>query len=327
MPARSSIVATVVVGFATIAGGLGACRAKSAAPSGSHADGAASASSVASATPYVLPEKPLVDAGPMASGIPVPAAKVDAIVNPAHEEPYRGPTGTIEGIIKVSGDPPPKANPTIPFECGEAYATYGKAFREGTGHELADVLVAVTGYRGYLPVSNEVVSVGIHGCAYESRTVAVTYGQRIEVSNRDARESFVPTLLGAELPAQIIAVPRGDAVKLYPVQVGHFALADGMKRDWMYSDVFVLRYPTHAVTALDGRYRITGIPAGKVKVSAYSPQMDEQLHPDTGVATSNVEREVEVKAGETTNVDFVIHYKTPKPKPKPKPLPPSDVVR
>jgi hypothetical protein len=123
-------------------------------------------------------------------------------------------------------------------------------------------------------------------------------------------------------------MPRGDAVKLYPTDVGHYALADGMKRTWMYADVFVMRYPTHAVTGLDGRYRVEGVPVGKVKVSAYLPAIDRDLHPDVGVAESSVEREVEVKAGETTQADFVIAYKQPKPaKTKPLPAPTGPIIR
>jgi hypothetical protein len=256
----------------------------------------------------------------------VPVATIDAVLNPRHLPAYAGASGSVAGVVRVSGDPPPKRALQIPFVCGEAYATYGKAFREGNGRTLGDVLVAVTEYDAFVPASSDVQPVTIHGCAYNKRTYALTYGQRIEVSNVDPRETFVPALVGADLPAQIVAMPHGDPVKLYPLRAGHYALADGMNRTWMYADVFVLAYPTHGVTDLDGRYRIDGIPVGKVKVSAYLPVIDAGLHPDVGVKKPLAEREIEIKAGETAPADFVIAYKEPKPAPKP-PRPTGPLIR
>ncbi|HMI86727.1 MAG TPA: hypothetical protein VK550_21690 [Polyangiaceae bacterium] len=260
------------------------------------------------------------DAGPVSTAIPVPVSKIESIINPKHLSPYDGPKGTVEGVVRISGDAPPKRNLTIPFECGEAFATYGKVFREGNDRTLADAMIAVTGYEGYIPAAGDAYPISIHGCAYDRRTLVLTYGQRIEVTNRDPKQSFLPTLEGSNTPAQLVAMPKGDAIKLYPLEVGHYALKEGMKGSgWMYADVFVLQYSTHAVTGLDGRYRISGIPAGKVKVSVYLPSIDVDLHPDTGTQTSSIEKDVEIKDGETTALDIEFPYKVPKTPPKPKP--------
>lgn len=268
------------------------------------------------------------DAGPISSAIPVPVAKIESVINPAHKPPYAGPKGNVEGVVRVTGDAPPKRNITIPFDCGEAYATYGKVFREGNDRTLADAMVAVTGYEGYIPAAGDVYPISIHGCAYDRRTLVLTYGQRIEVTNRDPKQSYLPQLEGSRAPAQLIAMPKGDPVRLYPFEVGHYALKEGMKGGaWMYADVFVLQYSTHAVTGLDGRYRISGVPAGKVKVSVYLPSIDIELHPDTGTASSSVEREVEIKDGETTQLDIEFPYKVPKAPPKPKPGPTAPIIK
>jgi hypothetical protein len=314
-------------GLALVTMSAGACRSPSRAGAnraGADAQASAPAGGSAAAGSASPPSAP-GELPPMASGIPVPAASVESTINPRHAPPFAGPTGTVEGVVRVSGDAAPKKALDIPFACGEAYATYGKAFREGNGRTLADVLVAITDYDGFVPPSSDVVPVTIHGCAYDTRTLALTYGQRVEVKNADPSQFFLPSLLGAELPAQIVAVPRGDPVKLYPLKVGHYVLADGMNRNWMYADVFVLRYATHAVTGLDGRFRITGIPAGKVKVSAYLPAIDSALHPDVGSEKPTAERQIEVKAGESTVADFVIPYKTPK-RPLEKPTRPEGPV-
>ena len=81
-----------------------------------------------------------------------------------------------------------------------------------------------------------------------------------------------------------------------------------------------MQYSTHAVTGLDGRYRISGIPAGKVKVSVYLPSIDNEMHPDTASSPASLDREVEIKDGETTQLDIEFPYKLPKAAPaKPKP--------
>ncbi len=146
--------------------------------------------------------------------------------------------------------------------------------------------------------------------------MVATYGQHLAVFNTDAKKTFLPLLEGANMPAQMAAMPGGDPVKLYPKDVGHYLLRDDANHPWMTADVFVLRYPTHAVSGLDGRFRITGVPAGKVKVSSYLPAIDVELHPDVGIAKASQEREIEVPAGGTVKVDFVLAYKTPPPRPK-----------
>jgi len=321
---RSSAVvfATSVVVFATSVGG---CKAHSkAAPSAENDAG----EPVGWRRPDGAAQVVLVDSGPPASGIPVPASRVAAALNPGNLPVYAGPTGVIEGTVTVTGDPPPKETLDIPFACGEAYATYGKAYREGPNRALADVLVAVTRYEGFVPAAGDIVPVKIHGCAYEHRTLDVTYGQHIEVFNTDPKESYLPTLVGATMPAQMAAMPGGDPVKLYPTQVGHYALSDDGSHKWMYADVFVVPFPTHTVTGLDGRFHIAGIPAGKpVRLSVYAPNIDVQLHADHGIASVTQERDVVVKPGETVQVNFTLAYKTPKPRPKPKEDPNRPIIK
>src|SRR5258706_15375905 len=146
------VVGVAAIWVAVVATSVGGCRkgASSAKDDGGGAsdlDAGVSEAGAAAAVPV------LEDAGPYATGIPVLLAKVEAAVNPGHLPPYAGPTGTIEGVVTMSGNAPPKQTLDIPFACGEAYATYGKAFREGTGRTVADVLVAVTGYQGFIPAS------------------------------------------------------------------------------------------------------------------------------------------------------------------------------
>jgi hypothetical protein len=227
-------------------------------------------------------------------------AAVGQALNPANEKPYSGPVGHLSGTVLATGDAPPQ-EPAILAKiprgkCDDARAFYGKRFREGPRRELGDVLVAVTGYTGYVPPTEASKTVVIRGCAFESRTVALTFGQTLHVLNKGG-EAFMPELRGAPTAAIMVAIPGGDPVRLFPNHVGQFELID-RSGGYAHADVFVLKYPTTAVTGIDGKFSISGIPAGDVTVSV--------LLPATG---QTAQKRVTVVAGETATTDFELSWK------------------
>jgi hypothetical protein len=233
--------------------------------SGSSTAGSSSAAPSASGPP---PPFPL--------GVPVPAASVAAAINPKNEAPYSGPSGTLRGTIRITGDPPPETGLSFPPQCAEAAATYGKRFRVGQDGTVADVLVAVN-YPGFIPAREEAKKLTIRGCALSKRTLSVTFGQRIEVSNLDKLESYMPYIDGARSPAVLVAVPGGDPVKLYPLSEGRYLIRDLLPKPFMHTEVFVLKYATHDVTGLDGRYEIKDVPATQVRISALLPAIGKTI--------------------------------------------------
>jgi hypothetical protein len=261
-------------------------EAPSPAASGSGASPAPSAAPpLESAVPYTPP-------APVASGLP-DAKAVSLAVNPRAEQAYAGPAGTVRGRVIVKGDPAP-ARPEvlakIPRTCGAAARDgYGKLFREGPGRALADVLVAVTGFKGYVPERESVQRVVAKDCFYGTRTLALTYGQSIEVASGD-QQTYIPELLGEKGQPQLVATPGGGTVApVYPTHPGRFGLIDNLNL-FMTAEVLVLKYSTHAVTGLDGRFEIPGVPVGEVSVNA--------LLPAVGLGG---ERKVNVEAGKPTD--------------------------
>jgi hypothetical protein len=230
---------------------------------------------------------------------PVASAFQEAAVNPGHEKPYAGPIGTVRGTVHASGDPAPERPDVVAKipagKCDDARAFYGKLFREGPGRELGDVLVAVTEYKGFIPAADDAKLIVARGCAFPSRTSAMTFGQRLEVKNRSS-ETFIPSLVGAPQAALVVAFPGGDSVKLFPPRPGEFLLQDNT-HEYATANVFVLKYPTAAVTGLDGVFEIKDIPAGDVLVSAYLPA--------TGGRASS---RVQVVAGETATLALTIPF-------------------
>jgi hypothetical protein len=229
----------------------------------------------------------------------VASGVLETALNPRHEKPYSGPIGAVRGVVRASGDPPPELPQIlakIPAgKCDDARAFYGKLFREGPGRELGDVLVAVTEYKGFLPVSSPAKQVLARGCAFESRTIAMVFGQRLEVRSRSS-ETFIPHLVGARQAALVVAMPGGDPVSLFPEHPGEFLLVD-QTHEFASADVIVLKYPTAVVTGLDGAFEIHDIPVGDVLVSAYLPV--------TGARES---KRVTLVSGETTVVEFKLAY-------------------
>jgi hypothetical protein len=227
---------------------------------------------------------------PVASGLPDPAY-VSSIVNPDGMAAYDGPTGTVRGRVIAKGDKAPELPAVlakVPAHCGAGRETYGRLFREGPGRTLADVLVAVTGYKGYVAEPSATVRLEAKDCSFGTKTIAMTLGQRIEVLSKDA-EAYVPELLGERGQAQLVAIPGSSSgSSLYPTKIGRFILIDNLKL-FMAAEVLVLKYPTHAVTGLDGRFEIPNVPVGPVMVSA--------LLPVTGASAG---KPVSVEAGKPT---------------------------
>jgi hypothetical protein len=255
-----------------------------------------------------------VDDAPSASApaaFPVPRASVDLVLNPEGAPPYAGPTGSIEGTITVQGPPAPTVAINT-SQCPAALDTYGKLFRDGQAQTpdgprpLADAVVVVIGYTGYyVAEKNDAVKVTITPrCAYPSRTIAITYGQRLDIANQ-SRLLFAPAIDQSMNTAVMVAPPRenGEPVRLYPDKAGYFQLTDHME-PYVKEDLYVFRHPLHAVSDLSGHYRVDGVPVGKLKVGAHHPTID-----------ADAESPVEVTAGGVAKVDLTITYK-PKTKPK-----------
>jgi hypothetical protein len=270
--------------------------------------GAPAAAGSASAT--VLPAaRPLPEVtGPVPVGIPVPVDKVTTAVNPKGVAPYSGKVGTVSGHVTYAGDPPPDGETRIPPKCAEAAATYGKLFRVGQDKGLADVLVAATNYDAYVPAPGTAASVTAQGCALSQRTIAVTFGQRLEVSNKDASEAFMPYLDGAPSRAIMVALPHGSPVKLYAQEPGHYLIRDQLPKPFMTADVFVLKFATFDVSGLDGHFKIERVPVGKVRVDAFLPALGK-----------TVGKEIDVVEGDNP-VDFELSYDKANDKLPPRPV-------
>jgi hypothetical protein len=200
-------------------------------------------------------------------------AAAEKALNPKGLPVYSGPVGSVRGVVKVSGDPAPSVPAMLQKlpagSCPQAHELHARLFREGPGRTLGDVLVTVTEYQGYLPPRSESIRVEARGCAFGSRILAMTFGQRLDVYNLDDR-AYMPRLLGTPSYALRVAMPGGSPVPVFTPKPGQYMLVE-QTRDYMRADLYVLSYPTFYVTAPDGKFEISGLPVGNVKVSVYAP--------------------------------------------------------
>lgn len=227
-----------------------------------------------------------------------PKEEVERVVNPSGSAPYAGPTGGVRGKVVSVGDLPlplDKALASMEENCTLSRQLFASVPREGKNRALADAFVAVTGYEGFIPAKEDTVRVVGSGCAWDRRTIGMTFGQDLKIAAGD-RRPYVPELIGQRTPAQLFVLPDAEPVSLPPRKPGQYRLLDSM-RLYNVADVIVVAYPTFDVTGLDGRFEITGIPVGKVKLNAFLPSTE---------ATTG--QEIEIKAGEMVELELKLPF-------------------
>jgi hypothetical protein len=275
---------------------LAACRHGTVEGRDAAAEATMAARSASPAASDAPPRMPAV-------GIAAPVASVLAVINPAGLPAYGGPVGSVVGRVLVTGPPAPAASNTNFARCPNATHTRGKLFREGPpeadgARPLGDALVGVTGYAGfYVPETRDTERLALDRCDEAPRTIAITFGQRLEIVNR-LNTLVAPYLI--ELPAANVLVARngGDPVSILPSRLGHFTFSDRMGgSDYLGADLYVLPWPLHAVTDASGHFRIDGVPVGSMTVSARLAAIGRESS-----AT------VDVRAGASSEVTLRIAY-------------------
>lgn len=255
----------------------------------------------ASGQPSALASAAAIGTGAAAAAkfIPIPPSEIAKVVNPEALAPYDGPTGSVAGVVRMTGDPVPEDRERvkkIPVgKCLAVRGVYAPLVREGRQREVADALVAVTGYQGFLPETQENETVVQKDCAYDRRTIAMTFGQRLDVLNKGP-EPGMPQLVGVPGNTLLVAVPGGQPIMLTTPKPGRYMLLDH-SHPYSTADVFVLAYPTTAVTDIDGRFDVSGIPVGEAKLSLMVPATGQTLS-----------RDIIIEADKTLNLELELAF-------------------
>jgi hypothetical protein len=199
----------------------------------------------------------------------------------------------LEGVVRYTG---PELAPRMlrmdaDPKCAELHGGSRVADRNllvGEDGALANAFVwlktAPAGTGPFTP-PEEVKRLEQHGCFYEPRVMGIMVEQTLEVVNDDPTLHNVRSLARANRPinlGQPVGSPPRTKFFTKPEEAVKFKCD---VHPWMASYVFVLDHPFYATTGADGRFSITGLPAGRHTLSVW--------HETLGTR----ELEVEVSAG------------------------------
>jgi hypothetical protein len=259
---------------------------------------------------------PAANPEPPAAGPAVPGA------NPSAPPP---PTGTIVGIVRLAeGEtvsswpdalmPRPPGEPVArPDVCGPPKLTDKQSARvaDPATRAVSGVLIAPVGFTWAPPPRPVTHELAIRDCILDRPFLAASIGDRVRLTN-DTDYPFLPT--AGEGPGITQALTRGQTRELTldrpgprTVACNAFGLACGR------ADVMVLGHTLHAVTGVDGRFRIEKVQANtELRIHAWNPLLQE----------SN--QTIKLAPGETRTLEFVMRPATIQPPAAPPPAPPRD---
>jgi len=186
-------------------------------------------------------------------------------------------TGAIRGVVSFEGTPPARAplDRTSDPKCGGEALAEDVVVNDG---KLRDVLVRVeNGAAGIHEAPAEPVIVTQENCRYSPRVIGLVAGQKLEIRNGDPTFHNVRGNLGKKVAFNL---PQGKAAK--PIVRDNLGAAGDIVslacdvHPWMAAYAGVVAHPFYAVTAADGAYALSGLPAGAYTVEASHPLLGAQ---------------------------------------------------
>lgn len=221
-----------------------------------------------------------------------------------------GPAGvpgsaTISGKVVVKGNAPKNARVDMSAhpDCAKQHEgpTFDTKWVVGEGNALQWVFVyvlkgdEVVGKKWTAPTTP--VTLDQKGCMYVPRVFGVFPGQSIQILNSDpvmhnihAQPSKSAEFNESQQPGApplVKSISRAEV--LVPIKCD--------VHSWMHAYAGVVNHPYFAVTDAKGAYSIGKLPAGKYTIRAIHESLVK------------VDKEIEVKAGETATLDFEIEPK------------------
>jgi hypothetical protein len=222
---------------------------------------------------------------------------------------FQASAGDITGTVTLNGTPPVEKAIT-PLT---ADATCGKLHTEtpttrfyvvGPNKELADVVVMLKGISGKSTgATAPPVVLDQKGCLYVPQILALQTGQKLVVKNSDpvlhnVHANPTGSNVGKNQDNQAQMAGSGDLTMVYPAPENFLKFQCDV-HPWMFAWVTVVDHPYFALSGKDGTFKISNVPPGKYTICA--------LH--RKAAPNGVDKEIEVKDGETAKVDFTLEIK------------------
>jgi plastocyanin len=213
-----------------------------------------------------------------------------------HPQIVRAEGGSISGEVKIAGAGAPKM-----IEVDKDQETCGKekmdASLEASGGKLANVLVSVTDVKGGKKAEPKDVTFDQKGCVFMPHVLIVPAGSTVNIINSDPITHNLHTFTVDNEPinkAQPKTLPKMTAKMETPETV---KVQCDIHKKWMSGWWVVVDNPYNAVSGKDGSFKITDVPPGTYKVTAWHETLGKQT------------ADVTVKAGEDAKVNFEFQAK------------------
>jgi hypothetical protein len=209
----------------------------------------------------------------------------------------QGAAGMVAGHIRLTGPAP--ANPAIRMgadpRCSKGAAgkriTQDLVLKSADGG-LANVFVSVEGSFPATPAPAGPVLIDQQNCLFVPRVVGARVGQTLQITNSDPTGHNVHSLSTRGNAFNISQPAKGVTTRI-PLKGDEVMLRIRCDiHSWMVSYVGVMPHPYFAVSGADGGFRIAGVPAGRRTIQTWHERYGRLM------------RTVDIKAGQTTTVDF-----------------------
>jgi hypothetical protein len=214
--------------------------------------------------------------------------------------------GDITGTITLKGTPP-KEKEITPLKddptCGKLHSEMPTThfYVVGAKGELADVIVSIQGAPGQSSgPSAQAAVLDQRGCEYVPQIIAIQTGQKLTVKNSDPVLHNIHNLPNPDSgnPEKNMAqMPNGPELNFVFEKPEDFLKFKCDVHPWMFAWVSIFNHPYFAVSAKDGTFKISGVPAGKYTLKA--------THRKAGTVT----QEIEVKDGAAAKADLTLEAK------------------
>jgi hypothetical protein len=207
---------------------------------------------------------------PPAPAAPAPTTAAPAAPAAPAAQPAAAGTGTVKGLVKLSGTPPEMKQlrrDTDPY-CARQQMK-DEEVMVGPGGGLKNVLLRVKGISGNYepPMTN--ANLDQSECMYRPRVQAIMAGQSLLIRNGDQTLHNVHAYKGASTQFNQAEVPGLPPIAKKFNNAGDIIKFKCDVHPWMTGYVAISNNPFFAVTGDDGTFQIPKVPAGKYTLEAW----------------------------------------------------------
>lgn len=200
-----------------------------------------------------------------------PAFVVALVALPGPGFAAGGLAGTVTTDAKPTGKPLPVTKDNA--HCGATVADETLLVKDG---RLANVVVWVEGGPAAKVEPVEGATLDNRMCAFVPHVQAVTKGTRLPIGNRDPMLHNVHSYGKGDRTLFNLAMPlEGQVVKQRLKKTGLVRVACDV-HEWMSAWVHVFDHPWYAVSAVDGTWRIDGVPPGSYVLHLWHEKLGER---------------------------------------------------